>query len=122
MVSFSHYYAMVLLVLLLCIVYISNEFSVLEHRAVVVVSVYISNEFSVLEHRAVVVKAQEKLRKHGAKPKEARGSSRADGHQKQTCSHKSSGWKDILPIAHYQFDLSAVEFRDALAMSIAGPC
>ena len=55
--------------------------------------------FSVLEHRAVVINTQAKMRKHqmgyGARPKEARGNPRADGHQKQTCSQESSGWKDI---------------------------
>jgi len=30
-------------------------------------------------------------------------------------------WLNVLPVAHHQFDLSAVKFRDALAMRYCWP-
>ena len=36
-------------------------------------------------------------------------------------SGKISNWLNVLPIAQHQFDFSAVEFRDALAMQYSRP-
>ena len=33
----------------------------------------------------------------------------------------SSHWLSVMPVAHHHFDLSAVEFQDALAMHYSRP-
>ena len=80
-----------------------EEFSVLEHTAVVVkaqtkLRKHQTDRARPKEHTTVVVKVKAKLRKHRmnrVRPKEARDSPRADGHHDQTCCHESSEWKDI---------------------------
>jgi len=34
---------------------------------------------------------------------------------------KTSSWLNVLPVAHHQFDLSAIKFRDALALRYCWP-
>ena len=74
--------------------------------------VYISiEEFSVLEHRAAVVKAQVKLRKHWTEQNQRKleeALEQMDTRSRRVVMRAMDG-KDI---AHHQFDLSAVEFRD----------
>ena len=79
--------------------------------------------FSVQEHRDEVAKSHAEVRleqielnqkklDEALEPldaKKRRAVMRAVG-------EKNSNWLTVCPIAHYQFDLSAVEFRDALAM------
>ena len=81
-----------------------------------------------LKHTAVVVKAQAKLRKHRTEQDQRKletALKQIDTRSRRIVMRavdgKTSDWFNVLPIAHHQFDLSAVEFRDALAMSYCRP-
>ena len=89
----------------------------------IVTSIKSEKEFSVLEHRSVVMEAQAKLRKHQMEQNQRK--LKATLEQMDTRSRyvvmravngKTSGWLNVLPIALHKFDLSTVEFQDALAM------
>ena len=89
----------------------------IEDKTKIVCSIKSEEKFSVLEHRAVVLKAQAKLKKHWMEQDQRKLETVLE--QMDTKSRcvvmravdgKTSGWLNILPIAHHQFDLSAVEF------------
>jgi len=85
-------------------------------------------EFSVLAHKAVIAETQARLRDHQRVQDQRKLEETLepmDDRKRRVIMRavdgKTSGWLNVLPIARHQFDLSAVEFRDALAMRYCRP-
>ena len=85
-------------------------------------------EFTVHEHRERIAETHVKLRME-QKEQDQRKLDAAlesmDAKKRRTVMRavdgKTSNWLTVMPVARHQFDLSAVEFRDALAMRYSRP-
>ena len=80
-----------------------------------------------LAHKAVIAETQARMRDHqGVQDlRKLEALEPIDNRKRpvimRAVDWKTSGWLNVLPIAHHQFDLSAVKFCDALAMRYCWP-
>ena len=85
-------------------------------------------EFAVHEHRERIAETHVKLRMERKEQDQRKldvALESMDAKKRRTVmravDRKTSNWLTVMPVARHQFDLSAVEFRDALAMRYSRP-
>ena len=94
----------------------------------VVWAIRVVEELSVQEHREEIAKSHAKFRveqKEGDHMKLEAALEHLDAGKKRTVSRAvdggNSNWLTVMPIARHHFDLSSVQFRDALAIRYGRP-
>ena len=99
-----------------------------ESTAKIVSAIKGAEEFSVQKHRGAIAESHARLRaeqKERNQVKLEKAMENMDVKKQRTVRRavdgKNSNWLSVMPIARHQFDLSAAEFRDALAIRYSRP-